>query len=241
MSWERNHLRTVVDLQRDERLEIDNRFRQLRQLAICDTEGLELLQEANLLWQRGQTILQYAMVHVELLNSLRSALLVDNLRLALALLVKSNSRRGQTLLHQGASARLRHLDSRVNRVQICTLVVEQVAHTLCMRTLLVERRVVHNVGVVVGTKFQNDQLGELSDCRREVALEAEVAQVEAGNTAIGMYLHTRLLAPQIDILVEVPICATLIVLAIVAPVRTIEALPNFVQRVVVLDILIRLV
>jgi len=56
-----------------------------------------------------------------------------------------------------------------------------------------------------------------------------------------VHLHARLDAPQVGILVEIPVDAGGIVFTPVRPVLPVERLPDFVKRVVVADILVGLV
>ena len=222
---------------------MSNLCRQLLNRAIRNIQSLELLEIANFGRQTCKSIDKHTVIHIVLANGLLSAHLVDNLRLAI-LLVESCCRyriQINTLLQERTSTRLRHLNCRVYAQQICTLIIEHIALTLGMRTTHIKRRIVDDIRIVVGTKIQLYQLCELANSRRHIALEAEIAQIDTSNTAIRVNLNTRLLAPQIDILIEIPIQSTSIALTIVAPIWTIKALPNLVQCVVILDIFVYLV
>ena len=84
------------------------------------------------------------------------------------------------------------------------------------------------------------QLGQLSDFIRKDSVDAETAEVKACHTAVVVYLHSRLVSPQVGILVEVPVGTGRPGLAFVIPVLTAERLPNGTQSIVIPDIFIRL-
>ena len=103
-------------------------------------------------------------------------------------------------------------------------------------------------GVVFGAgcrrcacQIQLDELRELADGCRHVPAEAELADRDLRHAAVGVHLHARLDAPQVGILVEIPVDAGGIVFTPVRPVLPVERLPDFVKRVVVADILVGLV
>ena len=61
------------------------------------------------------------------------------------------------------------------------------------------------LGLVVVSESQLDELGEHSDIVRTAALYAETAEIYTCDTSVRMNLHARLVAPEVDILVEIPV------------------------------------
>ena len=86
-----------------------------------------------------------------------------------------------------------------------------------------------------------NKLSELTDCGRELTTEAEVADINACYTTIRVQLNAGLVAPKINILVEIPVYTASKGLAGVVPIISIKALPNAVESIVVLDVVISLI
>jgi hypothetical protein len=100
---------------------------------------------------------------------------------------------------------------------------------------------VKQIAVIVGSKIQFHELGQLTNSRRHVSIETEAADVHQSYTSVGVERDTRLVSPKIRILVEVPVTSRRIVLTYISLLRTMKRLPDLVESIIVLDIFIRLV
>ena len=173
---------------------------------------------------------------------LKSGFAVDDLVLGVVLLVERDARNGQVVLLERAGDRLGGLRRRVDQAEELLVALHAGAVPLAQALVGRDRGVVfEQVGVVVRTQIKLDQLRELADGRGQVAPESEVAERDLRHAAVGVHLHAGLDAPEVGVLVEVPVGACGVVLAGEIPVGTVERLPDFVQRVVVADILVGLV
>ena len=144
----------------------------------------------------------------------------------------------ESLLGQCAGTRLRELCRGVNHRQILFVVLHTVATTLAERHLVSRRIVGQEIDIVVVTQVQLNQLRKLTNRRRHIAREGEITQIEARHTTIRVQFDTRLIAPQVGILVEIPIRTGREILTHVVPRLTIEALPDLAQSVVILYIFV---
>ena len=76
------------------------------------------------------------------------------------------------------------------------MVLQTIAVAFKQRYRRIEGGVItYVVGVVVSAEIELHNLGELTDSGREIALEAEVADVDTGYATIRVQLDTRLVAP----------------------------------------------
>ena len=75
----------------------------------------------------------------------------------------------------------------------------------CTCTRLSVRIILREVAVVVRTEVKLNELSELTDCSRHVAIEAIAAEVDHSHTAVCMERNAWLVTPKIRILVEVPV------------------------------------
>ena len=172
---------------------------------------------------------------------LEAGLAVDDLILG-EILVKRRGRDRDAVFGQGPGDRLGRLGRDMDQRE--ELLVALHAGTVALGEALVvcQRGVVfEQVAVVVRAQIQLDELRELADGCRHVPAEAELADRDLRHAAVGVHLHARLDAPQVGILVEIPVDAGGIVFTPVRPVLPVERLPDFVKRVVVADILVGLV
>ena len=85
------------------------------------------------------------------------------------------------------------------------------------------------------------KFAQLTDGRREVSPEAEVADIDKGHAAIGMQLYARLVSPEVRRFVEIPVGAVRPVFSKIIPVLPVERLPDFLEGGIILHILGRLV
>ena len=91
-------------------------------------------------------------------------------------------------------------------MQQLAVVLHAVARTLREALVGIERGVFEAlVRIVVRTEVEFDELGQLSDLLGHGSVESETADVDLGDTAVGVDLNARLIAPQVGILVEVPV------------------------------------
>ena len=84
------------------------------------------------------------------------------------------------------------------------------------------RVIADEIIVVMITQIQLYELGELTDGRRHISIKSEITEIYKGYTSIGMEGYSRLGAPKIRILVEVPVASCRMVLTYIIPVRSVQ-------------------
>ena len=89
----------------------------------------------------------------------------------------------------------------------------------------------------MSTKIKLYKLGKCTKSLWHLTIEAEVADINKGNSSVRMQLHTWLISPKIHILVEVPICTCVEILAYIIPILSTKGLPDSLQGIVILDII----
>ena len=239
---EAGHLRAVVDLQVGQRLEVGYFGGNLLQLAVGDVEVLELFEFADGRVDRLEPVGELAVYDVVGTDIvLEAGLAVDDLILG-EILVERRGRDRDAVFGQGPGDRLGRLGRDMDQREELLVTLHAGAVALGEALVVCQRGVVfEQVAVVVRAQIQLDELRELADGCRHVPAEAELADRDLRHAAVGVHLHARLDAPQVGILVEIPVDAGGIVFTPVRPVLPVERLPDFVKRVVVADILVGLV
>ena len=94
------------------------------------------------------------------------------------------------------------------------------------------------IAVIMGSEIQFYKLGQLTDGRRHVSIESETADIDKGNSTVAVKRHSRLVSPEVRILVEVPVRTWRIILAYIPPVLTMKRLPYLIKGIIVLDIFV---
>ena len=69
-------------------------------------------------------------------------------------------------------------------------------------------------------------------------METEAAEIYHGNSSVRVERDTRLVTPEVRVLVEVPVDSDRIVLSIIIPLITVQSLPYLVKGIIVLYVLI---
>ena len=87
------------------------------------------------------------------------------------------------------------------------------------------------------TEIERLKLRKLTYGLGNVTLCTKAREAKAYDTSLAIERNAWLVAPHINILVEVPISTCVVLLAVECPVRAIQRYPDIVQRLVVLDTL----
>ena len=87
-------------------------------------------------------------------------------------------------------------------------------------------------------KIENSKLGKLAYSRWNNTLCTEAFQRNGSHTAVTVQLHTGLVAPQIYILVKIPVTPFGVGYTRILPVGTIKCLPNLLKGYIILYILL---
>ena len=148
-------------------------------------------------------------------------------------LVKGDFRNRDSMLQKSPCARFGELGRWMDAGKIFAVTAEpfrfSASHLHC-------RIGFEGIEVIVRTQIEFDQFGELADLRGEMTLEAEVGDVHEGHTAVGMQLDSRLVAPEVRGLVEIPVDALCPVFSRIRPGRAVKRLPDVPQGIVVLHV-----
>ena len=111
----------------------------------------------------------------------------------------------------------------------------------CSQTVCIV--IIEDVGtnlLIVRTEVEHLEFSQLSDGIRQDTLGTETSDDETDDTAVAVERYTRLVAPHIEFLVEVPVSSLEGSIAIEAPLLTLERFPDSLQSLIVLDILLGL-
>ena len=149
-------------------------------------------------------------------------------------------RNDYVMLGKSPCNRLGHLGGRMDDAQILLVSFHTMRGTLARSD---GRIVGDEVHVIMRSEIKFHKFGELSDCRRHIPMNAEVTEIQQGHTAVCMKRHSRLVSPEIRILVEVPVGAFRIILANIVPTffaLAFKFFPNHLEGIVILQILVRL-
>ena len=90
--------------------------------------------------------------------------------------------------------------------------------------------------VTVRTQIQLYQFGQVTDFLWHLTLDPESAQVQICHPSVRMHLYTWLIAPQVRILIEVPVASGVVSLTPVGPVLAAESIPDLFQGIIVYKI-----
>ena len=226
------HLRTVVDFKLQQGLEAAQFRRKIAEFTVGYVETLQLAELAYFGREGTEAVAEFAFSYVHRDNC-PVLLHFEDFLLAVAL-VEGNLRDFDIVLHQGPCHRLGQLVERMYHGEILLVA----GHPFGASATAFHCRVIlDKVHVIVRAQVEFHKLAKLSDCRGEVSPETEIAYVYEGHAAVGVQLHTRLVAPEVRGLVEIPVGPVGPVISKIVPVRAVEGLPDLPEGVVVLDIL----
>ena len=93
--------------------------------------------------------------------------------------------------------------------------------------------------LVVVAEGELHEVRKLADCIRDFTLDAETAEVDAGDTAVVVYLDSWLVSPEVRVPVEIPVGSLRPGLAFIGPVRAVKGKPYFAEGVIVPHISVR--
>ncbi len=88
----------------------------------------------------------------------------------------------------------------------------------------------------MGAQIELNKLSKLSYGWRKVSLDSEIGKVKRSHTAVAVKPYAGLVAPEVRVLVEVPIGSLGIILSTVIPVRSVKRLPYLIKGIIVLKI-----
>ena len=174
------------------------------------------------------------MIHVHRLDPHATGSLIDYVRL-LHVPVHCRLRNHYVMLGQRSGYRLGHLLCRMKSPHMLLMSLEAVSGSLAR---LHRRIICRLVAVIVRTEIQLHQLGKLAECRRHMAMETEAAEIYHGNSSVRVERDTRLVTPEVRILVEVPVDSDRIVFTIIIPLITVQSLPYLIKGIIVLYVLV---
>ena len=103
--------------------------------------------------------------------------------------------------------------------------------------------IIEDVGtylLIVRTEVENLEFSQLSDSIWHDTLGTETSDDETDDTTIAVECNTRLVAPHIEFLIEVPVSALESSIAIEAPLLTMERFPDSLQSLIILDVFLGL-
>ena len=241
------HLRAVIDF------EVRAGFQPLHALlafalvvgqrfdrAVGDVEVFEFLQVADLRGQRFEAVAEFAVRGVQRADvALAARRRFEYLILGVALIVKLRGADVDVVFAQREGARPRHLLRRMQQVQVFLVILEPVARALRDTLVRVQRRVFETLRhVVVRAEVQLHELRELADLLGHVAVESEAAEVDFGHASVGVDLDAGLVAPQVRILVEVPVRTDGVVLSLIGPFLAVQRFPDGIEGIVILHVLV---
>ena len=103
------------------------------------------------------------------------------------------------------------------------------------------RVICYEVSVIVVSKVKLHKLCKLSKGWRHMSMESEFTEVDQCHSSVRMKRYARLVAPEVRILVEVPVASARMILADIIPLRTVKRLPYFIKSIIVLDVLVAFV
>ena len=230
----RQHLRAIVYFQVGEGNQSSERVRQGGQFTVGDIKLLELGQSADFVRKGPEPVAKLAVHHVHRADEHPSRAFLDYF-IFLHGSVKVNLRNMYVVLQKGTCHRFRELCGRVDETEIFLVPFHPVASA---RSRLDGRVVFEQIIVVVGAEIKLHELAQLADGRGEVAPKSEIADVDQGYPAVGMELDSRLVSPEVRVLVEIPVGPCRPVLSAVIPVASVEGLPYFLEGEIVLQIFV---
>ena len=230
------HLRAVVNLEFEQGFHILHRRRKICEFSVGYVQALHLGEVPDFVRKGGESVAEFAAGDVHR-GYCRSIFHRKNLSLGVTV-VERDFRYADIVLLKGSGHRLGKLMERVNHRQIL-LVALQTGGT--SPAALHCRVILDYVQVVVRAQVEFHKFAQLTDGRREVSPEAEVADIDKGHAAIGMQLYARLVSPEVRRFVEIPVGAVRPVFSKIIPVLPVERLPDFLEGSIILHILGRLV
>ena len=83
------------------------------------------------------------------------------------------------------------------------------------------------------------EVRKLAYCGRDLTIDAEAAEVDAGDTAVVVDLDSRLVSPKVRVFVEVPVCPARPGLSLIGPVRAVKGKPYCAEGIIVPHISVR--